>query len=242
MLDGSGDGRPKPMIATAAGGYNQPKVVFEFSTHLMPLDEFTILSAAPREKPFKLLDGSWLYLVVNPSGLKFWRLEFHLRGKGKTLRLGDYPGVTLQAAREMRNDAQLAMRESRFHEWKAAQVWQRAEKRSSFKSIALDFLAQTAGQWTERRRNRSARWLEAYIFPAIGERPLSQIEPGEVLAEIHKIGDLRTAAGVRALCIQVFRHGVSCDACSRDAVAALREKTFQGAPAQPDGRKGLPAS
>ena len=84
------------------------------------------------------------------------------------------------------------------------------------------------------------RWLEAYILPAIGERPLSQIEPGEVLAEIHKIGDLRTAASVRALCIQVFRHGVSCDACSRDAVAALRE-TFQGS-VQPNGRKGLPTS
>ena len=203
----------------------------------MPLNETAISDAKPREKPFKLLDGPWLYLVVNPSGLKFWRLEFHLRGKGKTLRLGDYPGVTLQAAREMRNDAQLAMREGRFHEWKAARLWQRVETRNSFKSIALDFLAQTASQWTERRRSRSARWLEAHIFPAIGERPLSQIEPGEVLAEIHKIGDLKTAASVRALCIQVFRHGVSCDACSRDAVAALRE-TFQG-PVQPDGRKAL---
>ena len=204
----------------------------------MPLDEFTILSAAPREKPFKLLDGSWLYLVVNPSGLKFWRLEFHLRGKGKTVRLGDYPGVTLQAAREMRNDAQLAMREGRFHDWKAARLWQHIEARNSFKSIALDFLAQMAGKWPEQRRRNATRWLEAYILPAIGECPLSQIEPGEVLAKIRKIGDLRTAASVRALCIQVFRHGVSCDACSRDAVAALRE-TFQGAP---DGRRGLPAS
>ena len=192
----------------------------------MPLDEFTIMSAAPRKRPFKLLDGSWLYLVVNLSGRKFWQLEFHLGGKGRTLRLGDYPDVTLQAAREMRNDAQLAMREGRnFHDWKASQVWQRADKRSSFKSIALDFVAQTAGQWSEQRRNKSAHWLEAHIFPAIGERPLSQIEPGEVLAEIHKIatgGELKTAASVRALCIQVFRHGVSCDACSRDAVAALR--------------------
>ncbi len=212
----------------------------------MPLDETAIRDAKPREKPFKLLDGPWLYLVVNPSGLKFWRLEFHLGGKGRTLRLGDYPDITLQAAREMRNHAQLAMREGRnFHEWKAAQVWQRIETRNSFKSIALDFLAQMAGKWPEQRRRNAMRWLEAHIFPAIGERPLSQIEPGEVLAEIHKIaagGELKTAASVRALCIQVFRHGVSCDACSRNAVAALREKTFQGAPAQPDGRKGLPAS
>ena len=237
MLDGSGDGRPKPMIATAAVSYNQPQVVLEFSTQLMPLDETMIRDAQPGER---LLDGQWLYLVVNPLGLKFWRLEFHMKGKGKTLRLGDYPSVTLQAAREIRNDALLAMREGRFQDWKSSQVWQALEARNSFKSIALDFLAQTAGRWPERRRENSARWLEAHIFPAIGECPLSQIEPGEVLAEIRKIGDLRTAGSVRSLCIQVFKHGVSCDACSRDAVAALRE-TFQGS-VQPDGRKGLPAS
>jgi len=205
------------MIATAAVSYNQPQVVLEFSTQLMPLDETMIRDAQPGER---LLDGQWLYLVVNPLGLKFWRLEFHMKGKGKTLRLGDYPSVTLQAAREIRNDALLAMREGRFQDWKSSQVWQALEARNSFKSIAADFLAQT--QWTEQRRNKSAQWLEAYIFPAIGECPLSQIEPGEVLAEIRKIGDLRTAARLRALCIQVFRHGVSCDACSRDAVAALR--------------------
>jgi hypothetical protein len=202
----------------------------------MPLDEATIMSAAPREKPFKLLDGSWLYLVVNPSGRKFWRLEFHLRGRERTLGLGDYPGVTLQAARDMRNEALLAMREGRnFHEWKAAQMWQRAEKRSSFKSIALDFLAQMESQWPQKRRENSIRWLEAHIFPAIGERPLSQIEPGEVLKEIHKIavsGDNRTAASVRALCIQVFKYGVSCDACSRDTVAALRGLLFMPASMQ----------
>ena len=71
----------------------------------------------------------------------------------------------------------------------------------------------------------SARWLEAHIFPAIGDRPLSQIEPSEVLAEIRKIaanGKHKTAASVRALCFQVFKHGIFCDACSRTAAAALR--------------------
>jgi hypothetical protein len=57
----------------------------------MPLDEIAIRDAKPREKPFKLLDGPWLYLVVNPSGRKFWRLEFHMKGRERALNLGDYP-------------------------------------------------------------------------------------------------------------------------------------------------------
>jgi hypothetical protein len=193
----------------------------------MPLEKPTIASAEPRKKPFKLFDGKWLYLVVCPSGLKFWRLEFNLRGKERTLRLGDYPGMTLEAAREKRNEALLAMSQGRdfVHEWKAAQVWQRAEARHSFKFVALDFLSQGAGHWPERRRENSARCLEAHIFPVIGERPLSQIEPGEVLAAVLRIsagGQPKVAASIRALCIQVFRHGVSRDSCSRASVAALR--------------------
>jgi hypothetical protein len=193
----------------------------------MPLDEATIASAQARKKPYKLLDRPWLYLVVNPSGLKFWRLEFHLGGKERTLRLGDHPEVTLEAAREKRNEALLAMREGGHfvHEWKAAQLWQRVETRNSFKSVALDFLAQTAGQWSEQRRDNSTGWLETHIFPTIGDRPLSQIEPSEVLEEIRKIsasGEHKTAASVRALCTQVFRHGVSRDACSRVAATTLR--------------------
>ena len=119
----------------------------------MPLDEIAIRNAKPREKPFKLLDGPWLYLVVSPSGRKFWRLEFHLKGRGRTLDLGDYPDLTPEAARSQRNEALLVIREGRnFHEWKAARLWQRVEAQFSFRAVALDFLAQTAGKWSERRR------------------------------------------------------------------------------------------
>jgi hypothetical protein len=119
------------------------------------------------------------------------------------------------------------IREGRnFHEWKAARLWQKLDAQSSFRAVSLDFLARTAGKWSKRRRDKSIHWLETYIFPTLGDGPLSRIEPSEVLAEIHKIsarGEHKTAASVRALCIQVFRHGVSCDACSSAAVAALRE-------------------
>ena len=79
----------------------------------MPLDESAIGALRPRSKPFKLLDGHWLYLVVTPSGRQYWRLEFHLKGRERTLQLGDFPSVSIQAAREIRNEALLAIHEGR---------------------------------------------------------------------------------------------------------------------------------
>ena len=36
----------------------------------MPLTELEIKNAQAREKPFKLTDGGWLFLLVNPNGPK----------------------------------------------------------------------------------------------------------------------------------------------------------------------------
>jgi hypothetical protein len=62
-------------------------------------------NAKPLEKPYKLGDALGLYLLVNPSGAKYWRLKYRLEGKEKLLAVGVYPEVTLETARERRDAA-----------------------------------------------------------------------------------------------------------------------------------------
>jgi len=59
----------------------------------MPLTELEIKNAQAREKPFKLTDGGWLFLLVNPNGPKLWRLSYCFNSKQKLLALGTYPGI-----------------------------------------------------------------------------------------------------------------------------------------------------
>src|SRR5919205_686829 len=61
--------------------------------------------AKPTEKPFKLTDGHGLHLLVKPNGGKYWRLQYRMAGKQKTLALGVYPEVSLKEAREKQADA-----------------------------------------------------------------------------------------------------------------------------------------
>jgi len=59
----------------------------------MPLTDTQIRNAKPRERPYKLGDAGGLYLLVNPSGAKWWRLKYRFGGKAKLLSLGIYPAV-----------------------------------------------------------------------------------------------------------------------------------------------------
>lgn len=69
----------------------------------MPLSDIEIKTAKPREKPYKLTDGGWLFLLVNPNGSKLWRLSYRFGGKQKLLALGAYPGIGLKDARTKRD-------------------------------------------------------------------------------------------------------------------------------------------
>jgi hypothetical protein len=46
----------------------------------MALTDTAIRKTRPTEKPCKLADGGGLYLLVNPSGSKWWRFKYRFGG------------------------------------------------------------------------------------------------------------------------------------------------------------------
>jgi len=75
----------------------------------MPLSDKTARNAKGRVAPNKLFDGGGLYLLVRPDGARYWRMDYRHAGKRRTLALGDYPSVTLAAAREQRDAAKRSL-------------------------------------------------------------------------------------------------------------------------------------
>jgi len=67
----------------------------------MPLSAAAVKTA---EKPYKLFDEKGLFLLVNPTGGKLWRVKYRFAGKESALALGVFPGVFLAAARAKRDD------------------------------------------------------------------------------------------------------------------------------------------
>jgi hypothetical protein len=54
----------------------------------MVLSDTGIRAAKPTGKPQRLSDDRGLYLLLNPDGSRWWRLDYRIHGKRKTLSLG----------------------------------------------------------------------------------------------------------------------------------------------------------
>lgn len=53
----------------------------------------------PLRRAVKVTDGDGLYLMVVPTGGRYWRYNYRFDRKQKTLALGIYPDVPLELAR-----------------------------------------------------------------------------------------------------------------------------------------------
>ncbi len=69
------------------------------------LSDAKVRNAKAKARPYKVSDGEGLFLLVKPSGSKYWRLKYFVSGKEKLLALGVYPDVSLADARDRRAQA-----------------------------------------------------------------------------------------------------------------------------------------
>lgn len=119
----------------------------------MLLNDLTIKSLKPADKPYKKSDGDGLYLYVDPSGGKRWRIGYRFHGKRKTVSGGIYPHISLGNARKWRGvvKEQLARGED-------PSFIKREEKRKSKQSADTTF-EKVARHWFDSRRGHRRRPL-----------------------------------------------------------------------------------
>jgi integrase len=192
-----------------------------------PLSDREIRSARFEGKPRKLFDGEGLFLLVGEHG-KYWRLKYRFDGKERNISLGQYPDVTLAAAREKRHGER-----QRLAQGIDPSAHRRAEKASRAIAAADTFEA-VAREWVDQvhchrvvstHSQRNLRRLENHVFPGIGRDPIASITAArllEVLRRLERAGSVETAHRVRTLCSQIFRYAVMTARAERDVAADLR--------------------
>ncbi len=175
----------------------------------------------------KLADDKGLQLWIYADGRKYWRLRYWVAGKEKSLSLGVYPEVSLKQARN-RRDAErqrLAAGLDPSAERRADKLKAKLAAENSFEAVAREWFGKQVHTWVAHHAADVLRRLEHNIFPAIGARPIAQIEAPELLAAVRKIeerGAYDLAHRVLQVCGQVFRYGIATGRCTRDLAADLR--------------------
>jgi integrase len=193
----------------------------------MRLSTAKIQNATAQKKTVRLFDGRGLYLEIAPTGSRWWRFKYRFAGKEKRISLGVYPDVGLKKARDRRDEMRKLV----------ADGIDPSAARKLQKLMALDAAANTfaavAREWFEKH---SANWeasysvkllarLEANIFPWLGDRPIRDIKPPELLSVLRRVesrGVLETAHRLMNYCGNIYRYAVATGRAERDISSDLR--------------------
>lgn len=193
----------------------------------MPLTDFSIKNAKPRDKAYKLGDSGGLYLQVQPSGGKLWRQKYRVDGREKKLSFGAYPDVSLSEARKRRDDArvQLAAGKDPSREKQLEKLRAQNSARNTFGEIAAEFLEKRDREGMSAATVEKSKYYVSRLGPALARLPISEITTPEILAALRKIeakGNYETARRVLQLSGRIFRYAVATARLTLDPTRDLR--------------------
>jgi integrase len=181
------------------------------------LTENKIKNLKPKDKAYKETDGDGLYLYITPPSAKAqeiakspdasaaqkkeatrpgalsWRYGYRFQGIQQTLTLGQYPGVSLQEARDKHQAARalLAKGENPAAKKKLEKLggvrWDTAGE--TFGDLAREFLNLNEGKWAEGTREYYNFHLDKHLLPPFGTSPALAITPLMLRGTIKGIED-----------------------------------------------------
>ena len=183
-----------------------------------PLTEIKIKSIKPTEKTRRFFDGGGLYLEVTKAGSKYWRWKYRIDGKEKRLAFGVWPEVSLREARDKRDECRAKLRAGE-------DPGEKKEKGAKFEAIAEAWRKNMGNVWSESHATTVKGRLKLDVYPYIGERPIANISPQDMLTVLRRIENRKayeTASRVMGICSQIFRYGVATGAVTSDPCRDLR--------------------
>ena len=166
----------------------------------MPVKLHNALTAlsVKNAKPGRHADGGGLYLLVKQSGARSWVYRYMLNGRSRDLGLGAAGpgGISLADARD--NAAVLRLKvkagcdplEERKIEAANAKAAAQAAMVAgiSFESVAESYISANQDSWrSPKHRQQWKNTLATYVYPTIGDIPVSQVETSHVLQILEPI-------------------------------------------------------
>ena len=175
----------------------------------------------------KLSDGGGLYLHLKPSGAKIWRQRYRFGGKENTLTHGPYPLLSLQEARDKREEARKTLlagndpaQVKKDHKLAAT-----INAAMTFELVAREWHELNKDHWSPRYSMDILHRLESGAFPHFGSRPIADVTTPHLLdamRRIEKRGASEVARRTLQFCGQIFRYAIMTGRLTRNPATDLR--------------------
>jgi len=185
------------------------------------LTDTSIKALKPKLHQYKLSDSNGLYLLIKPSGQKFFRFDFKFEGKRQTLSIGIYPQFSLKAARQKVVEAKSSIKDG------ISPIVKNKTKQAvnTFGVIATEWLNKQKTVWKDTHTATVQQRIKDYILPALGDKEIATITTTEILSALRDIenkGIFETAHRVKQVVGQIFRYAIITGRADRDPSSDLR--------------------
>ena len=195
---------------------------------IKPLTATQVNNAKAKDTMYKMFDGGGLFLQINPSGGKHWKMKYRKAdGKEGLLTFGSFPEVTLEQARKLRDEA-------RAHKAagldpgivrKEEQAERANRARNTFEAIATEWMEVHATKVKAQTMGIYVPLLRTVVFPFIGKKPVKELKSPDFLAILRHLesnNQVYTARRVATLCGMIMRFAVATGHAEIDPLHALR--------------------
>ncbi len=191
------------------------------------LKDIQIKRAEPKEKFYRLYDENGLYLQVEPTGSKYWRLRYRFANTEKLLSLGTYKDLSLAEAREKVAEARKDIRNGIDPSQKKQEARRKLifDTSNTFEIVAEEWMAQKGPKWSEGHANKIRQRLTKYVYPVFGSVAVNKISSLALLdffRRIEKSGTTEITHRVLQYCSGVFQYAVLTQRCDHNPCLNLR--------------------
>lgn len=176
----------------------------------MALTDSQVKRAKIQAKTYQLADDDGLSLVIEPSGLKYWKYRYtDQNGSRKTKRMGNYPSVDLKEARLKRDDFKDA--------------WINKSNIEPIENILL--FSDVSNEWLDFKNKNSLgdkprggvlelaeKCIKSDINIVIGEIPFNEVKRIDLVNIVRKIESRGVKEPVKKACSylnQIYDYAVS---------------------------------
>lgn len=187
------------------------------------MSDTEIRKAKKLDKTYKLSDGKGLYLVIKDNGTKFFRFDYSLFGKRKSMSFGVYPEITLQEAREKREEARNSIKNGIDPALKKNIT---KEHKNTFKNISKEWLIKMKKEWSEVTYKKIEGMLKNHTV-AIQDYDISTITRKQILDLINELQNknlLETAKRLLNNIERIYKYSVTYGYAEHNIVADIDKK------------------
>ena len=195
---------------------------------IKPLTATQVSNAKPKPKMYKLFDGGGLFLQVNPSGGKHWKMKYRKNdGKESLLTFGSYPALSLEQARKRRDEAraQKALGVDPGIARQDEKTKRERQARNTFEAVTREWIEIHSTKIKPQSMHIYEVLLDKFVFPIVGKLPIDQMKGPDFLQLLRGIeaqGQLYSAKRIAIVCGMIMRFAVATGRAEIDPLPSVR--------------------